>query len=241
MFGRQGLPMLEPMADEPASLLDVTGGLLSDPAEKAAFAVDPQGYIERHGLDDLTPTELHDALGFVADSLPAPLAAQLESIQGADQLDGLDAIVHDLGQVAEIDPGDSGDLGLGDDPLDGFDQPIEPAALADDGDPAAPGDDGSAGEETPDPFAVDEDASFGEGSEDTTQPELDPDLGIDDDLSADPGGTAPVAEPEPVLDLAFDVDDSFGDAVPPVTPLGDGAEEPEDTFDETDFDDSVDI
>jgi hypothetical protein len=232
--------MLEPMADEPASLLDVTGGLLSDPAAKAAFEADPQGYIERHGLDDLTPTELHDALGFVADSLPAPLAAQLESIEATDQLDGVDAIVHELGQVAELDPGTGGDLGLGDDPLDGFDQPVEPTDVVDDVDPALPDDDGPAAEEAVDPFAVDDGGSFGEGSADTTQPDLDPDLGIDDDYSVDPGDAAPIPEPEPMLDPAFDLDDSVGDAVPPVTPLDGADDEPEDTFDETDFDNSVD-
>ena len=43
--------------------------LLSEEAERAHFAADPDGTLARHGLGELSPADVHDAVGFVADSL----------------------------------------------------------------------------------------------------------------------------------------------------------------------------
>ena len=43
--------------------------LLSEEAERAHFAADPQGSLARHGLDELSPADVHDAVGFVEDTL----------------------------------------------------------------------------------------------------------------------------------------------------------------------------
>jgi hypothetical protein len=278
MIESPGVPMLAPMAEQPTSLLDLTGGLLSDPAEKAAFAADPHGYARAHGLADLSPTELRDALGYVADSLPAPLAARLATVAEADPLDGLDGIVEELGHVAALDPAGGADLELGDDPLDGFDAP-DPAAWAmvdsdfaagqgdiggdvggdDAGDDAGMPEAHSGGYETDllgeheahaDGSPVDE-VSFGEGSGHDpadladlgSSLDTDVDLGLDDHLSAtDPSVPEPHLDPDPTFDPVVDLDDSVGDPVPPIEHLDDGADEPaEDTFDETDWDDSVDV
>lgn len=43
--------------------------LLSREAERAHFAADPDGTLARHGLGELSPADVHDAVGFVEDTL----------------------------------------------------------------------------------------------------------------------------------------------------------------------------
>jgi hypothetical protein len=43
--------------------------LLSDDAERAHFAVDPDASLSEHGLGDLSPADVHDAVVLVQDTL----------------------------------------------------------------------------------------------------------------------------------------------------------------------------
>ena len=43
--------------------------LLSDDAERAHFAVDPDGSLAEYGLGDLSPADVHDAVVLVQDTL----------------------------------------------------------------------------------------------------------------------------------------------------------------------------
>lgn len=43
--------------------------LMNEHAERAHFAADPDGALARHGLGGLSPADVHDALGFVEDTL----------------------------------------------------------------------------------------------------------------------------------------------------------------------------
>ena len=43
--------------------------LLSQEAERAHFAADPDATLARHGLGELSPADVHDAVGFVEDTL----------------------------------------------------------------------------------------------------------------------------------------------------------------------------
>ena len=43
--------------------------LLSEEAERAHFAADPEATLARHGLGELSPADVHDAVGFVEDTL----------------------------------------------------------------------------------------------------------------------------------------------------------------------------
>jgi hypothetical protein len=43
--------------------------LLRDDGERAQFAADPDATLDRHGLGDLSPADVHDAVGFVEDTL----------------------------------------------------------------------------------------------------------------------------------------------------------------------------
>jgi hypothetical protein len=53
------------------SLLDWIESLFRDPAARAAFAADPQGYADRHGFDNLSSADVHDALCLAADNRSA--------------------------------------------------------------------------------------------------------------------------------------------------------------------------
>jgi hypothetical protein len=54
---------------EAVSLMEFVKLLLSEEAERAHFAADPDGTLARHGLGELSPADVHDAVGFVADTL----------------------------------------------------------------------------------------------------------------------------------------------------------------------------
>jgi hypothetical protein len=54
---------------EAVSLMEFVKLLLSREAERAHFAADPDGTLARHGLGELSPADVHDAVGFVEDTL----------------------------------------------------------------------------------------------------------------------------------------------------------------------------
>jgi hypothetical protein len=54
---------------ETLSLMEFLQALLTDTTLRAAFGDDPQGTLAAHGLADLTPVDVHDALVLVQDTL----------------------------------------------------------------------------------------------------------------------------------------------------------------------------
>jgi len=54
---------------EAGSLMEFVKLLLSQEAERAHFAADPDATLARHGLGELSPADVHDAVGFVEDTL----------------------------------------------------------------------------------------------------------------------------------------------------------------------------
>jgi len=52
----------------PTSLLDWILGILRDPDAQAAFQSDPEHYAARHGFQDLSAADVHDALCLIADN-----------------------------------------------------------------------------------------------------------------------------------------------------------------------------
>jgi hypothetical protein len=61
----------------PQSFLEVARELIDSPEAKSAFAEDPDGFLAAHGLDELSTVEFEDAVGFVADVVPVPVARQV--------------------------------------------------------------------------------------------------------------------------------------------------------------------
>jgi hypothetical protein len=59
------------------TFLDVARELIERPEAKAAFADDPPAFLAARGLGDLSAAELDEALGYVADAVPALEARQL--------------------------------------------------------------------------------------------------------------------------------------------------------------------
>jgi hypothetical protein len=109
------------------SLLELASRLAADPGEKAVYQNDPPGYLGSRGYGELSPTELHDALGHVADTVPPELAAVIDPSAGLDQLASADlaelgiselhGVPAEPAELAELDPTDDVD-GFDDDPGD---------------------------------------------------------------------------------------------------------------------------
>ena len=57
--------------------------LLSDDGERALFAADPDATLDRHGLGDLSPADVHDAVGFVEDTFTVDWAQAYGTGAGA--------------------------------------------------------------------------------------------------------------------------------------------------------------
>lgn len=92
------------VAPQPASLLDWATGLATDPAARAGFAADPRGTLDRQGLTDLDPADLHHAMPLVADTVAARVDAVVESPSTAPVLDGesrVDALVRQFTSLSE--------------------------------------------------------------------------------------------------------------------------------------------
>jgi hypothetical protein len=94
-----------------ATFLDMAQELMHDAAAKAAFDADPTGFLAARGFDGLTPEDLTDAVGFVAETLPPETARALAD----PEADG-DALARLIRVEPVVDEPD-------DDPDDGRDGP----------------------------------------------------------------------------------------------------------------------
>ena len=96
------------------TFLGMAQDLMLDADVKAAFEADPDGFLAARGFDGLSPDDLTDAVGFVAETVPPETARVL-----TDPDAGGDGLV----RLAQVDPvaADDPDPGPGDDP--GFGQP----------------------------------------------------------------------------------------------------------------------
>jgi hypothetical protein len=65
-----------------ATFLALIEGLIGDPAEKAAYAADPDNYLSSHGFGDLDDEDIRTALSHSADSFPPRLAAVIDPDAG---------------------------------------------------------------------------------------------------------------------------------------------------------------
>jgi hypothetical protein len=65
-----------------ATFLALIEGLIGDPAEKAAYAADPDNYLSTHGFGDLDDEDIRTALSHSADSFPPRLAAVIDPDAG---------------------------------------------------------------------------------------------------------------------------------------------------------------
>jgi hypothetical protein len=92
------------------SLLDWILGLVTDPAARARFAVDPRGALGEQGLADLDPVDLHHALPLVTDTVAARVDATVTRPVPPALLQGespVEALVRQLTAVSDsVEPGD---------------------------------------------------------------------------------------------------------------------------------------
>jgi hypothetical protein len=70
---------------EAVSLMEFVKLLLSDDAERAHFAVDPGATLSEHGLGDLSPADVHDAVVLVQDTLTVDWAQAYGTGAGVGQ------------------------------------------------------------------------------------------------------------------------------------------------------------
>lgn len=71
------------------TFLDLAQDLIHDSEAKAAFDADPEAFLAARGFAGLSPEDLADAVGFVADTLPANAARQLTADDAPDADDPL--------------------------------------------------------------------------------------------------------------------------------------------------------
>jgi hypothetical protein len=210
-----------------ATFLALVEGLIGDPAEKAAYAADPDNYLSSHGFGELDSEDVRTALSHTADAFPPRLAAVIDpdaglapvaqvdlgqlGLSGFDEYappldDDLGGAEHSGGDGTDdlADHADDGAYGLHQDvdiDLDGDGIPDAPDAV---GDPAHHADDHAAeavpGHEDDDDDDVDDDDVLDGPAADATPAFAT--AGPFDDPFADPGlgvdDTAPWMEPQPV-------------------------------------------
>jgi len=92
------------------SFLAVARELIDSPGAKAAFGEDPDGFLAARGLEGFSAAELDDAVGFVADAVPAPAARQLAAASPDAALDPaglarLASVTEVEEEVREAEPG----------------------------------------------------------------------------------------------------------------------------------------
>ncbi len=202
------------------SLLDLTNQLIHDDSARSAFAEDPDGFLAGHGISDLSPVDVADGLGHVADALPPHLAVQLSP---ADAYDGSAATLVDQFRVVsdvdadytlpELDLDDDVDVQL----VPALD--IDPHGAIDDA-PVETGDTPEASDD-PDPGDGDgepvdgPDAGFGSGGDDPAS-QLDTPTGgdgdgvdVDDDLGGFEVAVPDFEDPAAFDDSSVSFDDSF--------------------------------
>lgn len=226
------------------SILDVARELIDSPDAKAAYADDPAGFMAARGLDDLSNAELEEAVDFVADAMPAPVARQLVAPPGpvTDSLPLARVAAATSMEVAvlEAEPG-TVDLSALADPSGQLDLPTD-VGPADASEVATEAETEAVEEELPDPAPADEEepgddeTDFGRGALDETEDlpgdsPADSEEGDESDSDAlaaglDDGG---VTKDEPEFDLDEGVDAPVG-AVTPVP--GKDDDPPEDDFED---------
>ncbi|HEY8217807.1 MAG TPA: hypothetical protein VIH82_11780 [Acidimicrobiia bacterium] len=144
-----------------ATFLEMAHDLMHDGDAKAAFDQDPEGFLAARGFDGLSPDDLTEAVGFVAETLPPETA---HALTGPDA--GPDALAR-LAQVEPTveDPADDADEDDGDDGLGAFD--------ADDGplDHDESEDDGEDEEDDDEDEDDDDDLGFSSGDDPTQLPD----------------------------------------------------------------------
>ncbi|MGQ0802933.1 MAG: hypothetical protein ACT4PI_03595 [Actinomycetota bacterium] len=226
------------------SILDVARELVDSPDAKAAYADDPAGFMAARGLDGLSDAEIEEAVGFVADAMPAPVARQLVSPPGpvTDPLPLARVAAATSMEVAvlEAEPG-TVDLTALADPSGQLDLPTDlSAAGAAEVPPEAeteaveeePLDSAPAEEEE----AVAEETDFGRGALDETE-DLPGESPADADEGDEPDSDSlttgldedGVTKDEPEFDLAEGVDAPVGEVA---TSTGKHEEPPEDDFED---------
>jgi hypothetical protein len=190
VVGDRFVTIPEVAVPQPLSLLDFLRGLQTDADFRSAFTADPEATIVEHGLDGLSPDDIHDALVLVEDNETADFdhdyAAAASAVHPAPPpLEGEDGpAAHYLSEyLATTFP--SGDASV----ADGWSS-ADPDLDFDRG-PFASGDT---------PGATHDGIGFGEGAGG-----LAANAGADDDLDADPG-----ADPEVGHQFAGHFSDAFG-------------------------------
>lgn len=226
------------------SILEVARELIDSPDAKAAYADDPTGFMAERGLDGLSNAEFEEAVDFVADAMPAPVARQLVAPPGpvTDSLPLARVVAATSMEVAvlEAEPG-TVDLTALADPSGQLDLPTDLNAA--DAAEVPPEAETEAVEEEPlDAAPAEEEApmhgetDFGRGALDETD-DLPGDSPADSeerdesdsdalDSGLDEGGAT---KPEPEFDLDEGIDVPVGAATP--VPAKD-EEPPEDDFDD---------
>lgn len=228
----------------PHSILDVARELIDSPEAKTAYADDPDGFIAARGLDGLSNTDLQEAVGLVADAMPAPVARQLVAPPGpvADSLPlarvaaatSMDVAVIEaepgtVDVTALVDP--SGQLDLPTD-VGSADAAVVPPDAEPQTEEVAPEDSELVEKEVP----SEDETDFGRGALDETETsptatrtEAD-EADEPDDAAFDPGvGEGNFATHDPAFDVDEDIDAPVGAATP--VP-GTDEEPPEDDFED---------
>jgi hypothetical protein len=231
------------------SILEVARELIDSPDAKAAYADDPDAFLAARGLDTLTADELEDAVGFVAESMPAPVARQLaapaDPVADSVPLARVAAATSMEAAVVEAEPGTvdltalvdpSGQLDL---PTDGIaDVTAIDAASTGESEQAEAEEAMSENEDAAPPAEVDpgaadgDDAGFGTGA--TAQSDASESDQSDEDGDTDDAGVALAPEGADIAPPpAFDHDDDGSSVVgPPHTVPGKDDEPPEDDFED---------
>ena len=209
------------------SFLDMAQDLMRDAEAKAEFDADPDAFLAARGFEGLSPAEVGDAVGFVADTLPADAARQLTDPEAGTE---------GLARLADLEPGDvltdeppdflehdpSGELDLPDDGAepDGLDASGQEDPMAAD----APTHDGADDDLDPDPVATHHVGAEESGFWRPDENEQDPGFGVGytaedvDDVSPAAPEVANLAEHP--LDLTLDathVPDLALDAADPIS------------------------
>lgn len=136
--------MLGPTADctfSPMStFLEVVELLLTDDAAKSAYGQDPSGFLDQHGLSTFDSTDVADAMGQAAETLPIGVATQLDPEQGLDSAATMN--LDDLGLSLEREPIVYDEVGSPPEELDPHD--LDTASFGDDVDFDTPSDEPQA-------------------------------------------------------------------------------------------------
>jgi hypothetical protein len=126
-----GVGTSEAMSATP--LIQLLGELSNEPEARTAFGADPAGFLARSGHAGLDPSDLHEALGVMAEGLPTAEAAGL--VETATLVDSAFVDSGDTSEAGDIDfgagSGDAIETPDSDDALEEFAADLEPSAESD--------------------------------------------------------------------------------------------------------------